>query len=290
MGFHAVDVGNRRVKWAWAEGSRLVLWQSHPTSRISGEWFQRQWSKQPTAPIVLCSVVPRVTKIFTQRSFHAKLVLVSSRTVQPLLPMAYPRPWEIGADRLANGIALREKKLYPAVAVDIGTAITFDVIDRKGVFCGGAIAPGPAVAAEFLATRTAQLPKIQIGNWREPHRVIGKSTKQALHTGLVMGWRGLVQGIVEAIAQELGEKTLRVVVTGGDAPAIFPRIPAGWEYDPLLTLEGIRYLGQYWLEKDKTMDPSPEGKRPRRCLVDPVRAGARRKRWSPKPERKESSG
>jgi type III pantothenate kinase len=155
--------------------------------------------------------------------------------------ISYPKPHTIGPDRLANAVAVRHHFGAPAVVVDFGTAVTFDVVDRRGNYIGGIIAPGLAAMTDYLHEKTALLPKIRI---RETNSVVGKSTEQAMLIGAVHGYRGLVRELIGELKKELNAKQLPVVATGGYAELIAARIPEITAVKPLLTLEGLRLIWQ----------------------------------------------
>jgi type III pantothenate kinase len=247
LSFHVVDVGNTLTKWGWVKGRKVFLRGRCPTDHLTEAWIQSFFRETLEAPIVLSSVVPGVIPLFKSGAKGAPVLSLTHQLIKNILPLRYPKPEELGTDRLANALALRAMARYPAVAVDIGTAITFDVLDSRGVFCGGVIAPGPSVARDYLAERTAQLGRISLSG-KSPRRAIGKSTQEALWIGLLCGWRGLLCGILKRIAQDL-KAPPTVVVTGGNARLLFPKPPPGWRYAPLLTLEGLRAAGQYWLQE-----------------------------------------
>jgi type III pantothenate kinase len=155
--------------------------------------------------------------------------------------IVYPQPASIGADRLANAAAVRTLYGAPAIVVDFGTAVTFDIISVQGDYIGGVIAPGLDAMTHYLYERTALLPRIRLS---EPVSAIGKSTQGAMLAGTVYGYRGLVREILEEIRKELAEKRkLHVVATGGYAELIAARMPEIEVVHPNLTLEGLRIIG-----------------------------------------------
>ncbi|HXF10689.1 MAG TPA: type III pantothenate kinase, partial [Desulfuromonadaceae bacterium] len=149
----------------------------------------------------------------------------------------YPRPQTIGPDRLANAVAARKRFGAPVVVVDFGTAVTFDVVDARGNYVGGIIAPGLAAMTDYLHEKTALLPRVRI---RETRQVVGKSTEHAMLVGAVHGYRGLVRELIGALKKELRAKNLRVVATGGYASLIARGIPEISAVVRELTLEGLR--------------------------------------------------
>jgi type III pantothenate kinase len=138
---------------------------------------------------------------------------------------------------LANAIAVRHHYGCPAVAVDFGTAVTVDVVNRSGDYVGGVIAPGLSAMTDYLHEKTALLPRIRI---REVSRSIGRSTEEAMLIGAVHGYRGLISEVIREVKRELGVRRLPVVATGGYAGLIAKRLREIQAVDPKLTLEGLR--------------------------------------------------
>ena len=151
----------------------------------------------------------------------------------------YPRPETIGPDRLANAAAARHRFGAPVVVVDFGTAVTFDVVNARGNYVGGIIAPGLAAMTDYLHEKTALLPRIQI---REVKSAVGKSTEHAMLVGAVHGYRGLVRELIEELKRELKARRLPVVATGGYAKLIASKLPEISAVEPDLTLEGLRLV------------------------------------------------
>ena len=151
----------------------------------------------------------------------------------------HPAPRTIGPDRLANAVAVRAHFGAPSVVVDFGTAVTFDVVDRKGNYVGGIIAPGLAVMTDYLHEETALLPRIQM---REVTAVVGKNTAQAMLIGAVHGYRGLIRQLVVELKRALRCRRLPVVATGGYGKLIAAKLPEINAVEPLLTLEGLRLV------------------------------------------------
>jgi type III pantothenate kinase len=152
----------------------------------------------------------------------------------------YPRPETIGADRLANAAAVAVLYGCPAVVVDFGTAVTFDIVSEHKRYVGGVIAPGLEAMTSFLYQRTALLPKLTL---KEPGSAVGKSTTAAMIAGAIYGYRGLVREILDRIkAERFPRQRLKVVATGGYARLIARQLPQiGWVH-PNLTLEGLRIV------------------------------------------------
>lgn len=150
----------------------------------------------------------------------------------------YPLPAQIGADRLANAVGVLNRHGAPAIVIDFGTAVTFDVISGEPAYCGGVIAPGLGAMSGYLTRRTALLPEIEL---IEPATAVGKSTAHAMQAGAVFGYRGLVRGIVQRLREEMGGDP-RIIATGGDAAVISRGLPEIDAVDPDLTLDGLRII------------------------------------------------
>ena len=152
----------------------------------------------------------------------------------------YPNRQSIGADRLANAAAVTALYGFPAIVVDFGTAVTFDIVSEHRAYIGGVIAPGLEAMTNFLYRRTALLPKLSL---KEPRRAIGKSTIQAMLSGAVFGYRGLVREILAQVrAEQFPHKKVHVVATGGYSRLIARRLPEVDVVHPNLTLEGLRIV------------------------------------------------
>ncbi len=154
------------------------------------------------------------------------------------MALRYDNPREIGADRLANAVAIRERFGGPAICVDFGTSVNFDVVGPEGDFLGGVLVPGVEISLEALTSRGAKLPTIDL---LPPRTLIGKSTVDAIRSGVVYGFAGAIDGILKRLLDELGEET-DVIATGGLAGAIVPFTEHIGEVDDLLTLTGLRLL------------------------------------------------
>src|SRR5688572_28561551 len=166
--------------------------------------------------VALCSVVPKATRRAVSQLgdlTRCDVIELTPRTLRGV-GIDYPKPKTIGPDRLANAVAVRHHFGAPAVVVDFGTAVTFDVVDRTGHYVGGIIAPGLAVMTDYLHEKTALLPKIKI---REIEKVIGKNTQEAMLIGAVHGYRGLIRELLAELKRELKCPRLPVVATGGYA-------------------------------------------------------------------------
>lgn len=189
---------------------------------------------------ILASVVPMLTERLVRavrRAFGHETVVVGPG-IKTGMPILYENPKEVGADRIVNAIAAYERVRGGVIVVDFGTATTFDCVSNRGEYLGGVIAPGISLSAEALFARAARLPKTEIV---KPPHVLGRNTVHAMQSGLVFGYVGLVDGIVERLQTEMGYPCA-VLATGGEAPLIASESKAIQETDEFLTLDGLRML------------------------------------------------
>jgi type III pantothenate kinase len=238
-----LDIGNTNTHIGLANPRRVVRHGEIPTaSWPTGSGIRRLQRFLGAARITgaaLCSVVPRQTRRVAAavRSLTGwQPAELNARTISGV-GVDYPRPATIGSDRLANALAARHHFGCPSVVVDFGTAVTFDVVNRRGDYVGGIIAPGLAAMTDYLHEKTALLPRIRI---RETGSVIGRSTSEAMLIGAVHGYRGLIRELVGELRRELGTRRLPVIATGGYARLISRSLPEITRVEPLLTLEGLR--------------------------------------------------
>jgi type III pantothenate kinase len=189
---------------------------------------------------ILATVVPPVLRSF-QRLFQTYLgidpVVVGPGT-RTGMPVLYENPREVGADRIINAVAAYERYRSGCLVVDFGTATTFDVVTPKGEYLGGAIAPGIGISADALFHAAAKLPRVDLVR---PRSVIGRNTVSSMQSGLVYGYVGLVDGIVDRMRSEV-DFPLRVLATGGLAPLIAKDSRTIEECDEMLTLTGLRII------------------------------------------------
>ncbi|HEV2437648.1 MAG TPA: type III pantothenate kinase [Verrucomicrobiae bacterium] len=237
------DIGNTHVHVGLANDRRVTRQINIPTA----DWFGgkaigrviRFAGAKKIEGAVLCSVVPRATRVVRQairRLWKLQALELTPETLRGL-GIDYPEPQTVGPDRLANAVAAKHRFGAPVVVVDFGTAVTFDIVNRAGNYAGGIIAPGLAAMTDYLHEKTALLPKIRI---REVAAVVGKNTEQAMLIGAVHGYRGLVRELIAELKRELRAKHLPVIATGGYARLIASKLPEISAVEPGLTLEGLR--------------------------------------------------
>jgi len=245
-----IDVGNSNIVLGVYDGTKLVRsWRiSTDKSRTSDEYAvllhslfgQAGFGFSEVKAAIISSVVPPLTGVMEAIShdFFNLAPYVVGPGIKTGMPIHYDNPREVGADRIVNAVAGYEKHKCPLVIVDFGTATTFDYVNRKGEYCGGAIAPGLAISVEALFQRASKLPRIDIV---KPPHVIAKNTVNSMQAGIFFGYVGLVDGIVENIRNESHEE-FRVIATGGLASLIAPESKTIDEVDENLTLDGLRIL------------------------------------------------
>jgi len=239
------DIGNTNTHVGLANDRHVIRQTDIPTST----WFTRKAKAQLVRSVdharvdavALCSVVPRATACVrkaVRELWKLNCLELTPKTLRGV-GIDYPNPQTIGPDRLANAVAARHRFGAPVVVVDFGTAVTFDVVDARGNYIGGIIAPGLAVMTDYLHEKTALLPRITI---REIVSSIGKSTEQAMLVGAVHGYRGLIRGLLVELTRELKARRLPVVATGGYAKLMAAKLPEISAIEPNLTLEGLRLV------------------------------------------------
>ena len=240
-----IDIGNTHTHLGLASQKRVRKQANIATALWFGSDAMRRMKRfvGRAAPdgAALCSVVPRATPRAlgaVKRLWNISALELTPRTLRGVA-IDYPKPGTIGPDRLANAVAVKHHYGAPSVAVDFGTALTFDVVGTRGDYVGGIIAPGLAAMTEYLHEKTALLPRIEI---REVRSSVGKSTEQAMLIGAVHGYRGLVRELIGELKRELKTRRLPVVATGGYAKLIAAKMPEITVVEPSLTLEGLRLV------------------------------------------------
>lgn len=234
-----IDNSNTRTKFCLADSQGLLdisAWL--PTANLDPSSITSLTAAWSFKDVVLCSVVPHAAMLL-QQTLGARAEVHLLDCESPLgLRLDYPQPHHIGADRLANAVAVAHLGRVPAIVIDFGTAVTFDVISDEPAYCGGVIAPGLGAMNDYLHRRTALLPMIEL---HEPEHAIGKSTTEAMLAGAVYGYRGLVKEIVLQLQKEL-PRCAAIIATGGDAALIARGMPEIDEVDPLITLRGLHHI------------------------------------------------
>ena len=249
----AIDVGNTNVTVGVFDGASLVhSWRltalRERTADELGIFVTRLFEQASldaaaVSGIVVASVVPPLTRPIEEmgrRYFGRDALLVDASNAG--IPIAYFPPTDVGADRIVNAVAAREKygSGVPLIVVDFGTGTTFDVVSSSGEYVGGIICPGIGISAEALFEHAARLPRVDV---RRPSTAIGQTTVGAMQSGLFFGYVEMVNGLVRRIRNELPDGARAVVVaTGGLADVLSSETEVIQHVEPNLTLDGLRLI------------------------------------------------
>lgn len=246
-----IDIGNTNIVLGLSDGDKVLHhWRIRTEREITadelGIVIRNLFSSSGVALdvvksiIVSCVVPPLLNTIedFSRRYFNVKPLVVSSDT-KTGMDILYDNPKEVGADRIVNSVAAYERYHTALVVVDFGTATTFDCISADGAYLGGAIAPGILISCEALFQKASRLPRVEI--FAMPKSVIAKDTISSMNVGIVYGYAGLVDGIVQRIKREMGQNPT-VVATGGLAPLICEVAETIDHVEEFLTLEGLMII------------------------------------------------
>ncbi len=242
----AIDVGNTQTVIGLFDGEELgehwrVATESERTGDELGLLLRGLVDLEAVEGVVLSSTVPSLLRAYEEAAERAGVkLLVLGPGTRTGIPVRYDDPREVGPDRIANAVAALERHGAPCIVVDFGTSTNFDVVSQEGEYVGGVLAPGIEVSMEALSARAARLFSV---DFSEPATVIAKNTAASLQSGLVYGFAGQVDGIVERIRGELGVDA-QTVATGGLADLIVPHARTLDRIDPFLTLEGLRLVWQ----------------------------------------------
>ncbi|MGH3870532.1 MAG: type III pantothenate kinase [Pseudonocardiaceae bacterium] len=258
----ALDIGNTNIVLGLFAGDRAATpadatvlhhWRMRTDARMTADELALtvrgllgEFCGKVTG-IAALSTVPallRELRVMLDRYWSQLPRVIVEPGVRTGVPLLYDNPREVGADRIVNTLAAFTRYGGPTIVVDFGTSTNFDVVSARGEFLGGALAPGIEISVDALASRAAQLVKVQLVR---PRSVIGKSTVEALQSGLLYGFAGQVDGLVSRIATELApgaESEVTVVATGGLAPLLIAEARTITHHAPDLTLHGLRMVYQ----------------------------------------------
>jgi len=246
----AVDVGNTHTVLGVFAGDRLVAdWRVATRHDVTCDelgivwrslFAQAELSHGDLEGMIVCSVVPDLdaTIAATGEKYFDQKPLFVGPGVKTGLPILYENPHEVGADRIVNAVAAKERYGAPVVVLDFGTGTTFDVVSAKGEYLGGIIAPGLTASAEALFSKAARLHPVDL---RPPREVIGRNTEESIRSGLYLGYLSMIEGLIERINATLDEPA-PIVATGGLASVFAGDLKALHAVDPGLTLEGLRLV------------------------------------------------
>jgi type III pantothenate kinase len=246
----AIDAGNTNITLGLFRDEELISeWRlltdrersSDEYGADLGELFESAGiDRRNIDGVAIASVVPQLDQALRQmcEDYLELTPLFVNYTTDTGLKILYDSPADVGVDRIVDAVAAVTKYGAPCIVVDFGTATTFNVVNARREYLGGAIAPGLMISAEALFARAAKLPRVEI---KRPEKVIASSTVGAMQSGIYHGYVGLVDGVLEQMIAELGEKP-RVIATGGLASVIASASAFIEEFDPALTLEGLRLI------------------------------------------------
>ena len=242
----AVDIGNTNTVLGVFDDATLVeSWRVKTDARDTADelalTYQGLLGSTKVDGVAACSTVPAVLgqlRIMLTRYYPNLPAVVVEPGVRTGVPLLYDNPKELGSDRIVNALAAYYLYGGPAVVVDFGTSTNFDVVSARGEFLGGALAPGIEISIDALASRAARLVKVEVVR---PRSVIGKTTVEALQSGILYGFAGQIDGVVRRIVAELGGRAT-VIATGGLAPLVIEESETIREHEPDLTLIGLRLV------------------------------------------------
>lgn len=245
-----IDIGNTNLVFGlWDGGKWLDRWRVRTVqNKMPDEYAmlmktlltERGYALEDVGRVAIASVVPRLKSVFQElflRYFGIEPLIIGPG-VRAGLKIRIDNPVELGADLVADAVAAYSRFNTACIIVDFGTATTFSAVSKEGEFMGVAIAPGIEVAADALSSKAAQLPRI---NLVAPPKAIGTNTIHSMQSGLIYGYIGLVEGLIQRIREEIGGEAV-VVATGGLSEVLAPLTKEIEEIDADLTLEGLRII------------------------------------------------
>jgi type III pantothenate kinase len=253
MMFHSfllIDIGNSRTKWATAPIPGRGLGTTHSRTPVQpmGEMATSEVGVKSVLALreefqgyflVFSSVVPAITPLFL-RYFKRGVHCVEAGSSPLGFQFDYPNPSELGADRLAAAVAIAAEESRPAIIIACGTATALSVLDAKGKFCGGMIAPGLHAQLTALIQQTSQLPEVSL---KMPRSVLARSTTEAIRAGVMVNFQGGVKEMIARLCDAFPGERATIVLTGGDAELAAKSLPMPHTVRPLLVLEGLRIIG-----------------------------------------------
>jgi type III pantothenate kinase len=243
-----IDIGNTNTVLATFDGEKIghswrVKTDARNTADELGLMFRGLLAGDGVeiTGVSACSTVPaalRSLRTMLARYYAGLPTVIVEPGVKTGVQLAIDNPKEVGADRVVNTLAAYHLYGGPAIVVDFGTSTNFDAISARGEFLGGVLAPGIEISVEALASRAAQLRKVELV---KPPRVIGKNTVECLQSGVVYGFAGQVDGVVARMIEELGGVSA-VIATGGLAPVVIEECRSITHHEPMITLIGLRMI------------------------------------------------
>jgi type III pantothenate kinase len=248
-----IDIGNTNTVMGVFDGEQLVHdWRIRTERNTTEDEFNLLTAglfrtggldfDRIEQTVISCVVPPMVTILdaFGRKYLGRAPQWIDARSY-PDMPILYDNPNEVGSDRIVNAVGAFDRYNSSLIVIDFGTATTFDAISQKGEYLGGAISPGIAISSEALFVHASKLPRVEI--LKPPERVVGKDTIGSIQAGLIFGYAGLVDGIVQRMKKEMSGNP-KVIATGGLAPLIRDVAHTIESVEPDLTLQGLRIIGR----------------------------------------------
>jgi len=236
----AIDIGNTNIGAGVFEGTRLIKRLNIPTQKYTIQNLINLLGKIAINDCIICSVVPEISGIIKRdlKKLLGKKAFCLGEDIRAPMKNLYRRPRQVGQDRLVNAYGAAVMYGYPAIVVDSGTAITFDVISKRKEYIGGIILPGLEISLDALAKRTALLPKIKINR---PREFIGRDTRNSMLSGIIYGFAALIDDLAERIKDKVSRKAI-VIGTGGNVELITKYCKNIDKIDKDLTLKGLNLI------------------------------------------------
>ena len=236
----AIDIGNTNISFGVFQGNKIIRRFSIPTKAYRLKSLKNKLGRVTMADAIICSVVPQASKILKKdlRRFLGKPPYIIGKGIKVPISNLYLKPKQVGDDRLVNAYAGVVLYGAPLIAVDFGTAVTFDVVSKNREYLGGMILPGLEISLDALEQRTALLPRIKL---EEPREFIGRDTKSSMLSGMVYGFAALTDDLVIRIKQKIG-KEAKVIGTGGNIGLIGKYCRQMDKIDKDLTLKGLNLI------------------------------------------------
>lgn len=248
-----IDVGNTNTVIGVFEDDKLVLNWRISTDRnktvdeygllLSQLMIENNIEKYDIKDIIMSSVVPHMTDTLPQTfsKYFCKKPIQIGPGIKTGMNIIYDNPREVGADRIVNGVGAYSKYKGPSIVIDLGTAVSIDVIDGQGNYIGGAIAPGIQISSDALFARASKLPRVEL---QKPDNVTGKNTIEGIQSGIYYGFTGMIDRLIEEIAKDMEEdlEDINIIATGGFSELIMRDSKYIKILDPTLTLDGLKVI------------------------------------------------
>ncbi len=244
-----LDIGNTSINYAFTHDRRIISRGKIATSQY-GQIFSVIEKYYPHN-IIIASVVPEVESRILKTNLRQRQIFKIGKDIPVTVKNKYLKPHTVGIDRLLNAYYIKEKKFFPAICIDMGSAITIDIISSRGEFCGGLIFPGVELCYQVLGEKTSLLPALKPKKLTA--KIYGQSTEECIHLGIINGISNLLNGVIENVSKQLKnkwKKPLSVFITGGNISFFISTIKKNkWKIIPDMTLESMMLLWTKYCKK-----------------------------------------